>query len=164
MFADAWQPSGDAGSRAVSTVAYGTLGLPLSRISPGVRRKRVRVSFRRSVGVALPIIALASGCATTASSTSDTGTTLFGIISGVASPCEGPALSQQALDAIKVRVQLIEKTRVIAVQTVTGSHNYRFYTPTGTYVVRSNQSATIPMTVTVMTGQTRTVNLYSGCM
>jgi hypothetical protein len=122
------------------------------------------VSFRRSVGVALPIIALASGCATTASSPGDTGTTLFGTISGVASPCEGPALSQQKLDAIKVRVQLIKKTQVIAMQTVTGSHTYRFDVPVGAYVVRSNQSATTPMTVTIMTGQTRTVNLYSGCM
>ena len=123
------------------------------------------MSIRRSLGLALlPIVALATGCATTASAPSTIGKTLVGIISGVASPCEGPAMPQGRYKAIKVRVQLLKNSRVVAEQTVTGSHTFRFAAPPGSYVVRSNQSATTPTTVTVTDGQRKTVNLYSACM
>jgi hypothetical protein len=123
------------------------------------------VSIRRSIGLALlPIVVLGSGCATTASPPSATGKTLEGIVSGVASPCEGPYMPQAKFDAIKVRVQLLKDSRVVAEQTVTGSHTFHFAAPPGSYVVRSNQSATTPATVTVTDGQRKTVNLYSACM
>ena len=123
------------------------------------------MSIRRSLGLALLlIVVLGSGCATTASPPSAQGKTAGTIISGVASPCEGPYLTQAKLEAIPVRVQLLHNSRVVAEQTVTGSHTFHLAAPPGSYVVRSDQSATTPITVTVADGQRRTVNLYSACM
>jgi len=66
-------------------------------------------------------------------------------------------------EAIPVRVQLLKDSRVVSVQTVTGSHTFRFESSPGKYVVKSNQSATTPAQVTITSGTTSTVNLYSAC-
>ena len=73
-------------------------------------------------------------------------------------------MPQAKLDAIPVRVQLLKNSRVVAEQTVTGGHTFHFAAPPGSYVVRSNQSATTPSIVIVADGQRKTVNLYSACM
>jgi hypothetical protein len=121
------------------------------------------VSIRWSFAAVLPIVALASGCASTASSPNTTRQILAGVVSGVAEPCEGPPLPQAQYEAVPVRVRLIKNSRVVATQTVTGSHTFRFVTSPGEYVVRSNQSATSPAQVTITPGVTTTVNLYSAC-
>ena len=111
----------------------------------------------------VPVVALASGCASTASSPT---TTLqpMGVVAGVASPCEGPYMPPAKLAAIPVRVQLLKNSRVVAEQSVTGSHTFHFAAPSGSYEVRSNQSATAPATVELADGQRKVVNLYSACM
>ena len=114
------------------------------------------MSIPRLLGVAVvPVVALASGCTTTGQS--------LGSVSGYAPPCEGAYISQQGVRAVKVRVVLTERERVVKVQTVTGSHTYHFAVAPGTYVVRSNQGGTTPTPVKVTAGQNRTVNLYSVC-
>ncbi len=118
------------------------------------------MSIRRSLGVALlPVVAFASGCATTGTA----GKPSLGYISGYAPPCVAAYISRQGLEAIKVRVQLVKGTRVVEVQTVTGSHIYHFAVSPGTYVVRSDQGGTAPSTVTVTKGQKLTANLRSIC-
>ena len=67
-------------------------------------------------------------------------------------------------ESIPVRVQLLRGKRVVAEQTVTGSHTFRFAVAAGDYVVRSNQSATVPTHSTVTPASTTTVNIYSACM
>jgi hypothetical protein len=121
------------------------------------------VSIHCPFAAVFPIVALLSGCASTASTPTTTGPALAGVVSGVASPCQGPPLPQAQYEAIPVRVQLIKQSRAVATQTVTGSHTFRFVTSPGEYVVRSNQSATSPAQVKITPGATTTVNLYSAC-
>jgi hypothetical protein len=122
------------------------------------------VLLRRSLAIALlPLATLASGCASTTSPSGSTGQASDGIVSGVAAPCEGPYRSDQ-YEAVPVHVQLLKDNRVVAVQTVTGSHTFRFAAAPGEYVVRSNQSATSPHHFKVTPGSSTTVNIYSACM
>ena len=109
------------------------------------------------------IVAAVSGCATTTSSPIATERSDVGFVSGVASPCQGPAGPQQDPAATKVQVQRIKNNRVVALDTVTGRHVYRFASPAGSYVVSSTQPATTPVAVVITAGQTRTVNLLSRC-
>lgn len=123
--------------------------------------------MRLRLPVGIGIMALLLACAAcgggSSNSVSTTAPPARGIVSGVASPCEGPAMPQGLYRAVKVHVHLFKSTRVIAEQTETGSHTFRFVVPPGNYVVSSNQSATTPTAVTIKPGKTRTVNLYSRC-
>jgi hypothetical protein len=122
------------------------------------------VTFRRSLAIGLlPLATLASGCASTTSSPATTGHAPDGVVSGVAAPCEGPYMPSAQYEAIPVRVQLLKDIRVVAVQTVTGSHTFRFTAPPGEYVVKSNQSATSPSHISITSGATTTTNIYSAC-
>ena len=108
------------------------------------------------------VVTLASGCASTTSSPTMT-VQPTGVVTGVASPCEGPSMPQTQYEAISVRVRLLKNDRVVATQVVTGSHTYRFATSPGNYAVSSNQSGTTPSPVTITQGARTVVNLYSSC-
>ncbi len=87
----------------------------------------------------------------------------MGYISGNAQLCQGPAASQQTQEATPVRIELIHGSKVVRMDTVRGSHNYRFAVPPGTYLVESDQGGTTPKTITVAADQRRTVDLLSIC-
>ena len=127
------------------------------------RGEVTRVSIRWSFAAALAVVALTSGCGSAASLPSTTERIQTGVVSGVAAPCEGPWRPQTQYEAIPVLVQLVKNSRVVAMQTVVGSHIFRFAASPGEYVVRSNQSATSPAPVTITAGATTTVNIYSAC-
>lgn len=117
------------------------------------------MSIRRFVVLILPVLAVVSGCTTTAGNEKPS----VGYISGYAPLCQGPYASQRAQAATPVRVQLVESGKVVKAETVTGSHTYRFAVPPGTYVVKSDPGGTTPKTITITAGQRRTVDLLSIC-
>jgi hypothetical protein len=119
--------------------------------------------LRRSRWVgSLALLALVSAC-TTQASPSVNKKPAVGFITGVASPCIGPARPGFIDAKIKVRVQLSGDQRLVATQTVTGSHVYRLAAPPGTYMVSSDQGGTTPQFVTVSKGKTRRADLNSAC-
>jgi hypothetical protein len=72
------------------------------------------VPIRWSIPAMLPIVVLATVCATTASSPTTTVPAPVGVVSGVASPCEGPTMPQAQYEAIPVRVRLIKNNREVS--------------------------------------------------
>jgi hypothetical protein len=108
------------------------------------------------------LLALLSACTFQASPPANTKPAV-GFVTGVASPCFGPFRPGFLPAKSKVRVQLSGDERLIASQTVTGSHVYRLAAPPGTYMVSSDQGGTTPQFVTVSKGKTRKVNLISVC-
>ena len=122
------------------------------------RNRKVRI--RRFVVLLLSVVAVVSGCTTT---TANEMTSPVGYISGNAQLCQGPYASQQTQAATPVRIQLIDGHKLVRVETVKGSHNYRFSVPPGTYMVKSDQGGTTPKTITVTAGMVRTVDLPSIC-
>jgi hypothetical protein len=85
------------------------------------------------------------------------------VITGVALPCVGlTTTAQYAKDAVEVAVK--EGSRIVASQTVTGRHAYRFVVPPGRYMVYSNQFQ-VPLFVPAVlhSGETDHVNLVPHC-
>lgn len=84
-----------------------------------------------------------------------------GTITGVASPCVGPAITYSRLP---VTVYLTQGARLVAHQTVKGTHTYRFVVPAGSYVVATHEGeGSKPVPVTVRSGQTTHADIPSLC-
>lgn len=89
------------------------------------------------------------------------GGTSRGVVTGIAYPCVGPHRTSAQLANIPVRVTMSQRSKVVASQTVRGSHTYRFAVPPGQYMV---SSATSPhVSITIYTGEKRRANLDSFC-
>ena len=72
----------------------------------------------------------------------------FGALTGVAEECSGLAKSP----ARPVQVIVYRGSEVVVKQTKLGSHSFRFSLPAGKYTVTTNQSAVVPVTVTLRAG------------
>jgi len=107
------------------------------------------------------LFALMSGCAGATVST-DAASKPLGTVTGVASPCIGVA-SMSYIRTLPVRVTLRHYGRVVAHQTVTGSHVYRISRSPGRYLLSSNQSRTKAIPVTLCAGRRELVNLHVSC-
>jgi hypothetical protein len=84
-----------------------------------------------------------------------------GVVTGVAYPCVGPHRTSAQLANIPVRVTIRQRSKVIARETVRGSHTYRFDMPPGQYVVSSRTSG--PTSITLHAGEVDRTNLPSFC-
>ena len=84
-----------------------------------------------------------------------------GSLTGHAAPCLGPHLAPAQRATIPVRVTVTEHSKVIADQTVRGSHTYRFNLAPGRYVVSSNASR--PVSIILRAGEVQRVNLGDLC-
>jgi hypothetical protein len=119
-------------------------------------------SLRSSVfGLTLVAIA-ASGCGSTTES-GKASSTQPGTVTGVASPC-GSLATKAEYAQRAVQVLLSAHSKVVASETVTGTHIFKFTEPPGSYVLTSHQSYVHPVTVILHTGKTTQVNLYANCM
>lgn len=90
-----------------------------------------------------------------------------GVVTGVATPCIGRAITSPAQVAdIPVTVKISASGVTIATQIVTGSHNYRFVVAPGLYEVSSGGlgSNQKPASVTVQPGEIVRANLFSDCL
>jgi hypothetical protein len=68
----------------------------------------------------------------------------LGVLSGVAGECSGPAETPHPVQVIVYR-----GTRVVRRQTGLGPHKFTFALPAGRYTVTTNQSAAVPVKVTL---------------
>lgn len=86
-----------------------------------------------------------------------------GTVTGVASPCVGTITAAQ-LNRLSVVVYLTQGSRLVARQTVTGTHTYRFVVPVGSYVVATHEGeGSKPRSVMVRSGQTTHADIPSYC-
>ena len=94
-----------------------------------------------------------------ASTTPNVSAPVDGEVTGLAQQCTGPA---KALP-FPVEVTVRRGGRLLARQTRLGSHAYRFSEPPGTYVVTTNQSYVVPVTVHLRAGQVVHADLWAAC-
>lgn len=80
-------------------------------------------------------------------------------VTGLAQQCAGPARARP----FPVKVTLRKGDYVLARQTGLGSHTYRFSEPPGTYVVTTNQSYVVPVTVRLRVRQVVHADLWAAC-
>ena len=114
--------------------------------------------MRRCAAIALVgLMALLSGCSSGANSATE------GAVVGTAEVCQGGPRPAAVLEATKVRVFIVQDTRIIQSQSTQGEHRYRFTVPAGVYVLRSDQGMRIPQQVTVVSGRVKSVDLPAGC-
>ncbi len=85
-----------------------------------------------------------------------------GVVTGYAEPCVGPFRTQAQISEIPVRVTLEDHSRVVASQTVRGSHTYRLTVPPGRYRI-STDAASRPVDITVHSGGVVRTDLISSC-
>lgn len=85
-----------------------------------------------------------------------------GTLTGVASPCIGPAATSAQISDTPVIVRLTQGSRVVAQQTLKGTHQYRFVVPAGEYVIVVSGGSP-PARVLSRSGMTADVNIPSVC-
>ncbi len=121
-------------------------------------------AVRRAVSRVVCLAALVlTGCSQTspkgAQSTTD------GVITGVAQPCIGVAITPGGYSKISVTVYLTRGTRAVAQQSVAGAHGYRFEVPAGNYTVATHEGeGSKPVDVVVHAGRTTHADIPSYCM
>ena len=115
--------------------------------------------FRPKLFLATAAIAVTlAGCGR-ASTTPRVSTTVDGEVTGLAQQCAGLPRARP----YPVEVTLRKGGRLLARQTKLGSHAYRFSEPPGTYVVTTNQSYAVPVTVRLRAGQVVHADLWAAC-
>ena len=88
-----------------------------------------------------------------------------GTITGIASPCVGQAFTPTQYGKLPVTVYLTQGSRLVAQQTVKGTHTYRFAVPAGNYVVNTHENGgSKPVSMTVRSGQTTHADIPSICL
>lgn len=102
---------------------------------------------------------VASGCSTTSAPTPKPPT--VGIVTGVASPC-WPYPTDKGIGKTLVRVNVSQKGKTVASQSVKGDHIYRFTLAPGHYVVSTPYSRL--QAVIISTGHTVKVDLPDDCV
>jgi hypothetical protein len=85
--------------------------------------------------------------------------TVEGEVTGLAQQCAGLPRARPH----PVEVTLRKGDRLLARQTGLGSHTYRFSVPAGTYVVTTNQSCVVPVTVRLRARQVVHADLWAAC-
>jgi hypothetical protein len=87
-----------------------------------------------------------------------------GTVTGVAAPCIGP-ITSTGYQKLEVTVYLTRGLRLVADQTVKGTHTYRFVVASGNYIVATHEGeGSRPVPVTVRPGQTTHADIPSYCM
>jgi len=99
-----------------------------------------------------------AGCGR-ASTTPGIAAKVHGQVTGLAQQCAGLPRARP----YPVEVTLRRGDRLLARQTQLGSHTYRFSEPPGTYVVTTNQSYVVPVTVRLRAGQVVHADLWAAC-
>jgi hypothetical protein len=99
-----------------------------------------------------------AGCGR-ASTTPRVATTVQAEVTGLAQQCTGLPRARPS----RVEVTLRLGDRLLARQTKLGSHAYRFSEPPGTYVVATNQSYVVPVTVRLRAGRVVHADLWAAC-
>ncbi len=111
---------------------------------------------------------LAALVLTCCSQTSSKGaqSTTDGVITGVARPCVGVAITPGEYGKISVTVYLTQGSREVAQQSVAGTHVYRFEAPTGNYTVATHEGegGSKPVDLVVHAGRTTHADIPSYCM
>lgn len=115
------------------------------------------------IGWRLVLVTVAFAVAVTGCSSASTSPKVsqqaHGVITGLAQECSGSPV----VPPHPVEVALHQGDRLIVRQTQLGSHTYRFSEPPGTYVVTSNQSYVVPITVTLRAGKVAHADLMAAC-
>jgi hypothetical protein len=146
---------------AVPPVAGGSNAVPVDAVSihagwSGADRgggRRWRLALLGAV-CALALVACGGGAASPAPSGQTPG-----VLAGTAVECSGPA----GLPSHPVEVVVSSDGHVVLRQTRLGSHRFRFSLPPGRYRVTTDQSAVVPVTVTIRSGRTADVEVVSSC-
>jgi hypothetical protein len=99
-----------------------------------------------------------AGCGR-ASATPGVATTVQGEVTGLAQQCTGLPRARPA----PVEVTLRLGDRLPARETELGSHAHRFSEPPGSYVVTTNQSYVVPVTVRLRAGRVVHADLWAAC-
>jgi len=90
-------------------------------------------------------------------------TIALGEVTGIASPCVG-LTTLAGFEALPVRVTLVQHSRVVTAETVTGDHRFLLAAPPGRYVLTSDQYQRPMRFSVVLRGlQTVQVNLHVSC-
>ena len=113
---------------------------------------------RRLILFALALTFTLAGCSSS-STAPKIPRSVDGVVTGLAQACSGPPTAP----AHPVVVTIHQGDRLVAQQTRLGSHVYRFSEPPGTYVVGTNQSNAVPITVTLQAGTIVQADLISDC-
>ena len=111
----------------------------------------------RALVVVIPLFAVAASSCSTTYESNGLPQNEPGAVSGVASPCGLPGPKQ------RVVVRLSQNSKVVAIETVTGSHHFIFSEPVGWYVLSSDQSKVKPVRVQLISSLDVIVNLPSDC-
>jgi len=113
------------------------------------------------------VVCLAALVLTGCSQTSPKGaqSTTDGVITGVAQPCVGVAITPGGYSKISVTVYLTQGSRAVAQQSVAGVHVYRFEVPAGIYTAATHEGeGSKPVDVVVHAGRTTHADIPSYCM
>ena len=118
------------------------------------------------MGVVCLAALVLTGCSQTSpKGTQSTQSTTNGVITGVAQPCVGMAITPGGYSKISVTVYLTQGSRAVAQQSVAGAHVYRFEVPAGNYTVETHEGdASKPVDVVVHQGRTTHADPPSHCM
>ena len=146
----------------IAILVFGTGGRTVKprRSGAGPRSRSARgLIFRPMSFLVTGVLAVSlAGCGS-ASTTPRVSTTVHGEVTGLAQQCTGLPRARPT----PVEVTLRRDDRLLARQTQLGSHAYRFSEPPGTYVVTTNQSYVVPVTVRLRAGRVVHADLWAAC-
>ena len=118
---------------------------------------------RAASGVVCLAALVLTGCSQTSPKGAQSSTD--GVITGVAQPCVGVAITPGGYSKISVTVYLTQGFRAVAQQSLVGVHIYRFKVPAGNYTVATHEGdGSKPVDVVVHAGRTTHADIPSYCM
>ena len=116
-------------------------------------------AFRPMLSLVTAALAVSlAGCGR-ASTTPKVTTPVDGEVTGLAQQCAGLPRARPSPVEVTVR----KGGRLLARETQLASHVYRFSEPAGTYVVTTNQSYVVPVTVRLRAGRVVHADLWAAC-
>jgi hypothetical protein len=115
--------------------------------------------FRPMFFLVTAVLAVSLAGCDRASTTPRVSTTVDGEVTGLAQQCTGLPRARPS----PVEVTLRGGNRLPARETELGSHTYRFSEPPGSYVVTTNQSYVVPVTVRLRAGRVVHADLWAAC-
>jgi len=124
---------------------------------------RVGAVRRAASGVVCLAALVLTSCSQTSPKSAQSSTD--GVITGVAQPCVGVAITPRGYSKISVTVYLTQGSRAVAQQSVAGVHVYHFEVPAGNYTVGTHEGeGSKPVDIVVHAGRTTHADIPSYCM